>query len=198
MENADALSLANRSGLFSRTRWSLVARAAESLNALDELLAIYWYPLYAWARRRGHSPEDASDGVQSFLAKVCERNLMAQADAGRGKLRSWLLKSFTNHLATEHERAHRQKRGGDATHIHIDWTGAESAYLAEPTLASSPEALYARTWALSRSRSWKRHSTASPHTTRKRIAARSSMRCFPRSNPHSPKIPTLKSPPASR
>lgn len=136
------------SGLFSRTRWSLVRRAAESRSALGELLAIYWYPLYAWARRSGRSHEDASDGVQDFLAKFCERNLVAQADAARGKLRSWLLKSFANHLATEHERATRQKRGGDATHVHIDWTGAESAYLAEPTLASSPEALYARTWAL--------------------------------------------------
>ncbi len=137
------------SRLFARTRWSLVLRATESLGALDELLAIYWYPLYAWARRRGHSPEDAGDGVQSFLAKVTAQNLVTQADAARGKLRSWLLKSFSNHLATEHERAHRQKRGGDVTHVHIDWTGAETAYLAEPTLTTSPEALFARTWALS-------------------------------------------------
>ena len=141
------------SGLFTRTRWSLVRRAAIEGNAprgaLDELLAIYWYPLYAWARRGGRSPEAASDGVQDFLAKVCAQNLIARADADRGKLRSWLLKSFANHLATEHERATRQKRGGDAAHIHIDWTGAETAYLAEPALTSSPDALYARTWALS-------------------------------------------------
>ena len=149
MESSAAPFFPAGSGLFARTRWTLVRRAVESHGALGELLPIYWYPLYAWERRRGFSPEDAGDGVQSFLAKMCERNLVAQADAGRGKLRSWLLKSFANHLATEHERAHRQKRGGDAAQIHIDWTGAESAYLAEPTLASTPDALYARTWALS-------------------------------------------------
>ncbi len=75
--------------------------------------------------------------------------MIAKADADRGKLRSWLLKSFSNHLATERERATRLKRGGDAAHVHIDWTGAENAYLAEPALTSSPDALYARTWALS-------------------------------------------------
>ena len=153
MESSDALFPPAGSGLFSRTRWSLVRRVSAGENrargALDELLAIYWYPLYAWARRRGFSPEDAGDGVQGFLAKVCAQNLIAKADAERGRLRSWLLKSFANHLATEHERATRIKRGGDATHIHIDWTGAETAYLAEPALTSSPDALYARTWALS-------------------------------------------------
>ncbi len=137
------------SRLFARTRWSLVQRAVASRGALGELLAIYWYPLYAWARCGGRSPEDASDGVQDFLGKICAQNLIARADEERGRLRSWLLKSFSNHLATEHERATRMKRGGDAAHVHIDWTGAETAYLAEPALACSPDALYARTWALS-------------------------------------------------
>ena len=137
------------SGLFSRTRWSLVRRAAVEGNtlrrALDELLAIYLYPLYAWARRGGRSPKAASDGVHDFLAKVCAQNLIGKADAERGKLRSWLLKSFANHLATGHEHATRMKRGGDVKQVHIDWPGAETAYLAKPALTSTPEALYART-----------------------------------------------------
>jgi RNA polymerase sigma-70 factor (ECF subfamily) len=153
MSGSEALLVPCGSGVFARTRWSLVRRASGdglvAHNALDELLTIYWYPLYAWARRRGLSPEDAGDGVQGFLGKVCERNLVAQADAERGKLRSWLLKSFSHFLITEHERSHRQKRGGDAAHVHIDWSGAETAYLAEPALTSTPEVLYARTWALS-------------------------------------------------
>lgn len=153
MKPGEPLFPPSGSGLFSRTRWSLVRRAAVEGNAtkgaLDELLSIYWYPLYAWARRGGRSPAAASDGVQDFLAKVCAQNLIARADAGRGKLRSWLLRSFSNHLNADHERTSRQKRGGDATHVHIDWTGAEAAYLAEPALTASPDALYARTWALS-------------------------------------------------
>ena len=97
------------SGLFARTRWSLVRRAAAgdagARGALGEWLGVYWYPLYAWARRRGLSPEDASDGVQSFLEKMCAQQLLARADITRGKLRSWLLKSFSNHLASEDTRA---------------------------------------------------------------------------------------------
>ncbi len=69
MESSDAPLFPAGSGLFTRTRWSLVRRAtAGAGGALDELLAIYWHPLYAWARRGGRSPEDASDGVQGFLA----------------------------------------------------------------------------------------------------------------------------------
>jgi RNA polymerase sigma-70 factor (ECF subfamily) len=139
--------------LFSRTRWSLVRRASrhddDSQEALGELLSIYWYPLYAWARRRGLSPEDASDGVQGFIHKLCDRKLLSQVEEGRGKLRSWLLRSFRNYLTDEAVRGRREKRGGGAEHVHIDWSGAENAYLAEPGLITSPDALYARTWALS-------------------------------------------------
>ncbi len=151
MNSADEISFPQE--LFARTRWSLVRRASRnddaSRDALGELLAIYWYPLYAWARRRGLSPEDASDAVQGFVEKMCARQLLSQADEERGKLRSWLLKSFLNYLGSEGTRAGRLKRGGGAEHLHIDWSGAESLYLAEPVLSSSPEALYARTWALS-------------------------------------------------
>ncbi len=153
MSNIPDPLLPRGSGLFARTRWSLVHRAAagdrSAPGALGEWLDIYWYPLYAWARRRGLSAEDAGDGVQSFLEKICAGNLLAHADATRGKLRSWLLKSFSNHLSSEDAKTRRQKRGGGAAHLHIDWTGVESTYLAEPALAVSPEALYARTWALS-------------------------------------------------
>jgi RNA polymerase sigma-70 factor (ECF subfamily) len=145
-----SLPLPPATSLFARTRWSLVQRAAGGADtALGEWLRLYWYPLYAWARRRGLSAEDASDRVQGFFEKVCARNLLDRADETRGRLRSWLLKSFTNHLADEAQRARREKRGGGAAHLALDWPAAEAAYLAEPALCIDPDALYARTWALS-------------------------------------------------
>lgn len=134
--------------LFPLTRWSLVRRASGGDDALGEWLGLYWYPLYAWARRRDTSPEDAADAVQSFLGKLCERSLLAQVDATRGKLRSWLLTSFSNFLATEHTKALHSKRGGDVAHVPIDWPGVETAYLADAGDHASPERVYARTWAI--------------------------------------------------
>ena len=93
--------------------------------------------------------DDAADGVQDFLAKACATNLLAAAREERGRLRAWLLKCFQRHLADLYDRERAQKRGGGAVHLSIDWQGAESIYLAEPALTKSPDALYARTWAVS-------------------------------------------------
>ena len=135
------------------TRWSLVKRAAsggdDGRSALGEILLHYWYPLYAWARRSGMSGEDAADGVQSFMEKACATNLLAAAREERGRLRAWLLLCFQRHLKDlrRHDRA--AKRGGGAVHLSVDWQGAESIYLAEPAQTETPDALYARAWAVS-------------------------------------------------
>ncbi len=135
-------------GLFAPTRWSLVRRAVTHSGDLGRWLGLYWYPLYAWARHKGRSPEDAADAVQGFLEKLCARGLLAQADESRGRLRSWLLTAFGNHLASDYTRAHRLKRGGGSVHVSIDWPTAENAYLADSTLCSNAEGLYSRTWAM--------------------------------------------------
>jgi RNA polymerase sigma-70 factor (ECF subfamily) len=138
----------NARDFFAATRWSLVRRAVTDFRFLDEWIGLYWYPLYAWARRRGMTPEDSADGVQSFLAKLCSRELLTQVDATRGRLRAWLLTSFSNHLSTARAAARTVKRGGDSRHIPIEWTQIETAYLADSASPSSPEAIYARTWVL--------------------------------------------------
>lgn len=137
-------------GLFAATRWSLVKRAVFQNTALDEWIGLYWYPLYAWARRRGMAEADAADGVQSFLHRLCEKSLLAQADANRGRLRNWLLTAFGNHLRTQAEHAQRLKRGGGAEHLSIDWAAVEMSYQTHSAMipTSAPEAIYARTWAL--------------------------------------------------
>lgn len=135
-------------GAFLPTRWSLVKRAVETPAALEEWIGGYWYPLYVWARSRGLSPEDAADGVQSFLEKLCGRALLAQADASRGRLRSWLLTAFGNHLSDIRRKQYRLKRGGNTPHISIDRAMVESEYRRDMAPSSTPEALYSRVWAL--------------------------------------------------
>ena len=105
--------------------------------------------LYAWARRSGMSGEDAADGVQSFMEKACATNLLAAAREERGRLRAWLLLCFQRHLKDlrRHDRA--AKRGGGAVHLSVDWQGAESIYLAEPSHTETPDALYVSAWAVS-------------------------------------------------
>lgn len=141
-------SMRRGNGAFLPTRWSLVRRAVRTPAALEEWIGDYWYPLYAWARSCGHSPEDAADGVQGFLEKLCGRGLLAQADPSRGKLRSWLLTAFGNHLSDLRRKQHALKRGGKAPHISIDWTMVENECRQDLIPSSTPEALYTRVWAL--------------------------------------------------
>jgi RNA polymerase sigma-70 factor (ECF subfamily) len=133
---------------FTPTRWSLVRRASVCGEALGSWSGLYWYPLYAWARHRGWKPEDAADEVQDFLQKICRFSLLEKADPSRGRLRSWLLKSFSNHLTSAHKREHRLKRGGGVSHVSIDWQNAESAYLADHSHSTDSDTVYARAWAM--------------------------------------------------
>lgn len=134
---------------FPVTRWSLVKRATVGGQALETWIGLYWFPLYAWARHRGSRPEDAADEVQVFVAKISRSQQLAKADPARGRLRSWLLKAFSNHLADSHRRNQRLKRGGSTPHVSIDWGSAETSYLTEYSHIVDPDRVYARAWSLS-------------------------------------------------
>lgn len=136
-------------GVLGTTRWSLVRRAATGGESLETWATACWYPLYAWARRKNWSPEDAADAVQEFLGKICTRGLLAQADPVRGKFRSWLLTAFGNHLASRHSNARRLKRGGSAKHLPLDIDGMEVLFQADMTSVMDPARAYKRAWALS-------------------------------------------------
>jgi len=134
---------------FVPTRWSVVQRALLGGEPLNTWVGMYWFPLYAWARHRGMSPEDSSDQVQAFLHRLCRKNLLEQADPARGRLRSWLLRSFHNHLHSSARDARSRRRGGGAPHLSIDRKLAESVYLTEHNGAGfTPEQVYSRAWAL--------------------------------------------------
>jgi DNA-directed RNA polymerase specialized sigma24 family protein len=140
---------------FATTHWSLIARAAdgrtaEGRAALAELCRIYWYPLYGFARRHGLAPADAEDLTQGFLADLLARDAVAQADAARGRFRTFLLNSFDHYRSHERVRAHAAKRGGGEAVVSFDVIhAAEGRFRDEPATTESPEKVYDRKWAMS-------------------------------------------------
>lgn len=139
--------------LFVTTRWTVVCEAAhggdaEAQRALDALFATYWQPLYRYVRRMGHDAADAEDLVQGFVAHLLENRGLRLADRGRGRFRAFLLGSLKNYMANVWRRDHRQKRGGFATHLSLDWRSAETGLGIEPADLRSPDLLYDRDWAV--------------------------------------------------
>ena len=116
--------------------------------ALAALCQIYWYPLYAFARRRGHSPHDAQDLTQGFCLHVLEHRALSQVDRLKGKFRSFLLASFQNYLSVEAKRAHALKRGGKCQLISLDQETAEHCYRLEPANNLTAEKVFEARWAL--------------------------------------------------
>jgi RNA polymerase sigma factor (sigma-70 family) len=140
-------------GRFPTTHWSRVVAAGEldtpqAREALAALCNAYWYPLYAYVRRRGHSAEQAQDLTQDFFAYVLERELLAKADRDRGRFRSFLRAVFARHLADQFDRATAQKRGGGRPALSIDARDAEGRYAREPAHDLTPERIFDRSWAL--------------------------------------------------
>jgi RNA polymerase sigma factor (sigma-70 family) len=136
---------------FSATQWTIVQAArgndSRASRALAELCERYWPPLYAFARRGGHSPEDAEDAVQGFFADLLKREGLSSVDRSKGRFRSFLLASFKNFLSNERARAAAQKRGGDRVILELDAREAEERYALEPRDELSPDKLYDRHWA---------------------------------------------------
>ena len=116
--------------------------------ALAELCGLYWYPLYAFARRRGHSPEDAEDLTQGFFLHLLEHQALSRVDRLKGKFRSFLLASFQNYLSIQAHRARCLKRGGRCEFVTLDLDRAESRYLLEPGDALTAEKIFDARWAM--------------------------------------------------
>ena len=138
---------------FHATRWTIVMRAAQSQaqggeSALAELCRLYWYPLYIFARRRGHSPDDAQDLTQGFFLHLLESRALTGVDRLKGKFRSFLLASFQNHLSDAVDRARRLKRGGDKEFVQLDAEEAEERYRLEPVESLTAEKIFDARWAM--------------------------------------------------
>jgi DNA-directed RNA polymerase specialized sigma24 family protein len=138
---------------FETTQWSLVlAAGGDDATAADRALAalceIYWYPLYAYVRRRGRTPDDARDLTQGFFTSLLERRDLAQVRQDRGRFRAFLLASLQHFLANDATRRHALKRGGGAAPLSLVFDTAEARYGVEPADSQTPEILYERRWAL--------------------------------------------------
>jgi RNA polymerase sigma-70 factor (ECF subfamily) len=136
---------------FHTTRWSVVTRAggdsAQARAALESLCEGYWYPLYAFARRRGLDHHAAQDAVQAFFARLIETQGLQAADRARGRFRSFLLAALSHFLANAWDRERALKRGGEQRRLSIDAAQAEGRYASELSTEDTPERLFERQWA---------------------------------------------------
>jgi RNA polymerase sigma-70 factor (ECF subfamily) len=150
-EQSGGLTVAGRD--FRTTHWSVVLRAGqqdtpESAAALETLCRGYWYPLYAYVRRRGYREHDAEDLTQAFFAHLLERRAFRAVGPARGRFRSFLLASLNHFIADERDRQQAQKRGGGRQIISFDAHDAEQRYRLEPVDLTTPEKLFERRWAV--------------------------------------------------
>ena len=139
--------------LFATTHWSVVLATADQDSpqaavALEQLCRTYWYPLYAYVRHRGHSPEDSQDLTQEFFYRLLQKEYLAQVDPRKGKFRSFLLAAINHFLANEWDRARTLKRGGQVTFVSLDEVQVEERYQGERLAGRSPEEIYERAWAI--------------------------------------------------
>jgi RNA polymerase sigma factor (sigma-70 family) len=142
-----------RPGQFTTTHWTVVldasgAGTAQATAALEQLCQVYWYPLYAYARRRGSSSQDAEDLVQGFFARLIEKQFLKGIERDGGRFRSFLLTSFNHFTGDERDRVSRLKRGGGQEVISLDAESAEERYRLEPADLQDPEKIFERRWAL--------------------------------------------------
>ncbi len=136
---------------FETTRWSVVLAAAgndsqAAREALSSLCQTYWYPLYAYVRRRGLDADDARDLTQGFLTSLIERQDFAGLDQERGRFRAFLLASLKHYLSNWRARERTQKRGAGWQMVPLE--NAEGLYVVEPVYHATPETLFERRWAL--------------------------------------------------
>lgn len=138
---------------FSTTHWSVVLAAkletsAEADAALERLCQVYWWPLYAFVRRRGHEAHDAQDLTQEFFARLLAKDFLRAVDRSKGKFRSFLLAALEHFLAKEWRRSQTQKRGGKFTFVSINDETAEQPYLQVAASPQTPEKTFQQQWAM--------------------------------------------------
>jgi RNA polymerase sigma-70 factor (ECF subfamily) len=139
--------------IFATTHWTVVLAAGrqhspQAARALEELCRTYWFPLYAYVRRRGHTREDAEDLTQAFFTRLLQKNSFASLDAGKGKFRAFLLASVKHFLANARDKAHTRKRGGGSIPLSLDWQTADTQFQVAATGEPAPDQAFDREWAV--------------------------------------------------
>jgi RNA polymerase sigma factor (sigma-70 family) len=137
---------------FATTHWSVVLKAARNDTtrahvALEKLCQTYWYPLYAYVRRRGHSAHDAQDLTQAFFECLLERESLLNVDPERGRFRSFMLGAMNHFLAKQWAKLQTQKRGGGRQILSLDAAAAEERFDLEPADPTTPDKAFDKEWA---------------------------------------------------
>ncbi|MHC4725358.1 MAG: RNA polymerase sigma factor [Planctomycetota bacterium] len=138
---------------FATTHWSVVLAAGDSSapqhrEALSTLCQKYWFPLYAYLRRRGYDTHQAEDGTQAFFAQMLEKHYLRGVEPKPAKFRSFLLMALKRFMADQRRRANAVKRGSGKKVLSLNIVAAESQYAIEPAHNLSPEKLFEKSWAL--------------------------------------------------
>lgn len=139
-------------GVFATTHWSVVVSAGKTGSeaafvALEKLCQAYWYPLFAYVRRRGYNEDQAKDLTQAFFAKLIDRNYLSTANPELGRFRTFLLTSLNHFLANEWNRGQAQKRGGGVEFISLDYVHEQEDRVIDPGHELTPERIYEKAWA---------------------------------------------------
>lgn len=140
---------------FLTTHWSMVQAAGdkqspEFARAMSDLCELYWYPVYAFVRRRGADVDRAQDLTQGFFSRLLEKDTLRAADPDRGRFRSFLLSALKFYLGDERDRERAQKRGGGLkpVSLDVDVEAAESRYILEADPDQTPDKVFYRRWAM--------------------------------------------------
>jgi len=143
---------------FHTTRWSLVLQARDkatpqAAEALADLCRAYWYPLYAFVRKRSRDGHEAQDLTQGFFARLLEKDFLDQVAPERGRFRAFLLAAIKHFISNEWDKQRAIKRGGGRPERSLDpagfdWDSGESRFLTDPSHELTPERLFERQWAL--------------------------------------------------
>jgi RNA polymerase sigma-70 factor (ECF subfamily) len=141
-----------KSPLFPTTRWTHVqmvqsGTAEDAAKGMEAICQRYWYPVYAYLRRKGRSPHDAEDMTQAFFLELISEEALQVVRRERGKLRSYLLGVLQRLLADDARQRLASKRGSGVPMISLDELRAEERYESEPADRRDPEWLFARAWA---------------------------------------------------
>lgn len=140
-----------RRSAFVTTQWTAVLQAAageneSSRDAFGRLYSDYWYPLYAYVRRRGHAPPDAEDITQDFFVHLIHYEALDGLQREGGKFRTFLLRLLDNFLANHWDHNRAQKRGAGQARLSLDAAEGEARYALEPPEQTTPETLFERQW----------------------------------------------------
>ena len=140
-------------GIFVTTQWTQVLAtrgdAPEARQALSDLCAAYYTPVFVLMRRAAASEEAARDLTQEFFSRLLSRAGLGQVDRERGRFRFFLLGAVKHFLADAHDEQTCLKRGGGRVPMSLDG-GTDSSPALEVADASlpSPDLEFDREWAV--------------------------------------------------